>query len=128
MGISSTIELINEVSSSSKEQLVGIEQINDAVSMLDKQTQDNASVATNTQSIASHTSSVANTIVDSANAKQFDGKDSVKVDPIPSSKVQVSSKATKKIETPKKVSSPVKKKKTPKKVFSPKKKKKKKKK
>ena len=112
--ISSTIELINEVSSSSKEQLVGIEQINDAVSMLDKQTQDNASVATNTQSIASHTSSVANTIVDSANAKQFDGKDSVKVDPIPSSKVQVSSKATKKIETPKKVSSPVKENITPK--------------
>ncbi len=42
-----------------KEQLLGIEQINDAVTMLDTQTQQNANVATNTKTIAEYTSKIA---------------------------------------------------------------------
>ena len=78
--ITSTIELITRVSESSKEQLVGIEQINDAVNMLDSQTQQNASVATNTKGIAEHTSEIAQKIVTNANNKEFDGKDSVQAE------------------------------------------------
>ena len=40
-----TINLISDIQSSSKEQLLGIEQINDAVNSLDQQTQQNAMVA-----------------------------------------------------------------------------------
>ncbi|MFX4236572.1 methyl-accepting chemotaxis protein, partial [Aliarcobacter butzleri] len=50
--ISQTINLINDIQNASKEQLSGIEQINDAVTQLDRQTQQNASIATQTQDIA----------------------------------------------------------------------------
>jgi methyl-accepting chemotaxis protein len=75
--INKTIELISDVESSSKEQQVGIEQINNSISMLDRQTQQNANVATNAQEIANQTEQLAQTIVDSANSKEFDGKESV---------------------------------------------------
>ena len=78
--ISQTIRLIGNVSNASKEQQIGIEQINDAVNVLDKQTQQNASVANNAQSIAQHTSTIAKKIVQNANDKEFDGKDSVTAD------------------------------------------------
>ena len=80
--ISKTIELISDVESSSKEQLSGIEQINDAVTKLDSQTQANAAVASATNNIAQQTSSIANTIVASANEKEFNGKESVKAQSI----------------------------------------------
>ena len=76
--ISKTIELISDVESASKEQLVGIEQINDAMSSLDQQTQENASVANQTHDIAKETSGVSQTIVDNANAKEFNGKNNIK--------------------------------------------------
>jgi len=72
--ISKTIELINEVSSASKEQQVGISQINDAVNSLDKQTQENASVASQTYEIASQTSKISKEIVEETNKKEFEGK------------------------------------------------------
>lgn len=78
--IVNTIKLIEEVSTSSKEQLVGIEQINDAINSLDQQTQENASVATNTKGIAENTSTIAQRIVKNANDKEFEGKDSVKAE------------------------------------------------
>ncbi len=80
--ITNTIDLITRVSESSKEQLIGIEQINDAVNQLDQQTQQNASVATNTKGIAEQTSTIAQKIVTNANAKKFNGKDNVKGDEI----------------------------------------------
>ena len=40
--IQQTINLISDIEMSSKEQLTGIEQINDAVTQLDQQTQQNA--------------------------------------------------------------------------------------
>ena len=77
--INQTIELISDIENSSKDQQIGIEQINNAISSLDQQTQKNANVATNTQSIANQTQHLANAIVDSANSKEFNGKDSVQI-------------------------------------------------
>jgi methyl-accepting chemotaxis protein len=75
--IAKTLELIKDVESSSKEQLSGISQINDAVTSLDKQTQQNAEVASVTKTIAESTQTIAHTVVENANAKQFAGKDTV---------------------------------------------------
>ena len=76
--ISKTLDLIKDVEGSSKEQLLGIEQINSAVTQLDQQTQKNANVASQTKQIAQNTQFIANTIVKNANDKNFNGKDSVK--------------------------------------------------
>ena len=69
--ISETIHIIENVSSASKEQMTGIEQINDAVTMLDRVTQENASEANNVAQIASETLAMANTLVSDAKSKQF---------------------------------------------------------
>ena len=66
-----TIHLIEDVSNASKEQMTGIEQINDAVSMLDRVTQENASEANNVASIANEVSSLANDLVADAQTKKF---------------------------------------------------------
>ena len=63
---------------SSKEQLSGIEQINDAVNQLDQQTQQNAAVASQTHDVAVLTDDIAKLVVSNANAKEFKGKDNVK--------------------------------------------------
>ncbi|QKF81164.1 methyl-accepting chemotaxis protein [Halarcobacter ebronensis] len=80
--ISHTIELISDIEMASKEQLQGIEQINDAINSLDKQTQENASVANITKSIAENTDKIAIAVLDNANSKEFIGKDDVKSDTI----------------------------------------------
>ena len=76
--ISKTIEMISDVEMASKEQQLGIEQINGAVAQLDHQTQENASVASHTKDIAVQTQQIAHDIVLDANEKEFIGKDSVK--------------------------------------------------
>ena len=76
--ISKTLDLIKDIEGSSKEQLLGIEQINSAINQLDQQTQQNANIATQTQEIANDTQTIANLIVKNANDKNFIGKDSVK--------------------------------------------------
>ncbi len=76
--ISQTINLITDIQNSSKEQLLGIEQINDVVNNLDRQTQQNAQIASQTNEIAKLTDSIAKVIVDDTNSKEFYGKDSVK--------------------------------------------------
>ena len=70
-----TVELIEEVSTASKEQKEAIEQINDAVTELDQATQENASVASGASTIARETNIMAQSIVDNANEKMFDGKE-----------------------------------------------------
>ncbi len=80
--ISQTTTLISEITSSSKEQQKGIEQINDAINSLDKQTQENASIANTTNDIARKTSLIAEKILDSADKKEFDGKDSIEMEQI----------------------------------------------
>ena len=63
---------------SSKEQLTGIEQINDAVTQLDQQTQQNAMIASQTHDVAVLTDDIAKLVVSNANAKEFVGKNGVK--------------------------------------------------
>ncbi|MGB5866518.1 MAG: cache domain-containing protein [Arcobacteraceae bacterium] len=75
--ITKTIELISEVESISKEQKTGIEQINSAIGQLDRQTQQNAQVASDTQNIAIQTQSIAKDVLDDANAKEFIGKENI---------------------------------------------------
>ena len=70
-----TLELIKDVENASKEQYAGIEQINNAVSQLDQQTQLNANVAAKTKEIAISTQKIAQIVVDNANEKEFLGKD-----------------------------------------------------
>ena len=62
----------------SKEQLMGIEQINDAVTQLDQQTQQNAAIASQAHDIAIETDKIAKLVVSNANEKEFIGKDQVK--------------------------------------------------
>ncbi len=83
--ISQTLDLISGVELASKEQQSGIEQINSAINSLDQQTQNNATVATDTKGIAIETQSIAQDIVDDANKKDFIGKDDVKSKNIKSS-------------------------------------------
>jgi methyl-accepting chemotaxis protein len=75
--ITNTINLISDIEMSSKEQLSGIEQINDAVNQLDQQTQQNAEIASQTHDVAVITDEIAKLIVNNANAKEFIGKNDV---------------------------------------------------
>jgi methyl-accepting chemotaxis protein len=75
--ITNTINLIKDVEMSSKEQLLGIEQINDAITRLDQQTQQNAQIASQTQEVAVITDEIAKLVVINANAKEFVGKNEV---------------------------------------------------
>ena len=80
--INQTITIISEITSSSKEQQKGVEQINDAINSLDKQTQENASIANTTNDIAKKTSLIAKKILESAEQKEFEGKSSIQVEQI----------------------------------------------
>ena len=73
--VSLNADIIEEIVLTTKEQQGGIEQINDAISKLDLQTQNNATVASKTKSIANDTYEVAVSIVKDANGKNFIGKD-----------------------------------------------------
>ncbi len=75
--ISQTMNLISDIQNASKEQLLGIEQINDAVNQLDQQTQQNAMVASQSHDIAVITDEIAKLIVQDADEKEFIGKDEV---------------------------------------------------
>jgi methyl-accepting chemotaxis protein len=76
--ISQTIGLISDIEGASKEQLLGIEQINVAVTQLDQQTQQNAMVASQTHDVAVITDEIAKLVVSNADAKEFAGKNNVK--------------------------------------------------
>jgi methyl-accepting chemotaxis protein len=75
--VNKTIELIANVETASKEQQQGIEQINDAVTNQDQQTQQIANIAMQTQNVANNTALISKRIVANANAKEFRGKDQV---------------------------------------------------
>ena len=70
--ITQTLTIIENVSSSSKEQITGIEQINDTVSLLDRVTQETASDATNVAGVANQTLQIAHELLADAKTKQFD--------------------------------------------------------
>ena len=72
--IAKTTEVIHDISIASNEQKTSIEQINDVVNRLDRQTQNNASIATQTQDIAINTSNIAKRILETVNEKEFRNK------------------------------------------------------
>ncbi|MDC0933823.1 methyl-accepting chemotaxis protein, partial [Arcobacteraceae bacterium] len=72
--IDDTLKLITDVEVSSKEQRLGIEQINSAINALDAQTQKNASVASQSNDIALETQEIAKEILNDISDKQFIGK------------------------------------------------------
>ncbi|MCP4971086.1 MAG: methyl-accepting chemotaxis protein [Arcobacter sp.] len=76
--ISKTLNLIQNVEVSSKDQASVMKQINESVNSLDKQTQANSFVADNAKTISILTEKIANKIVASANEKEFRGKETVK--------------------------------------------------
>ncbi|MDD2698559.1 MAG: methyl-accepting chemotaxis protein [Arcobacteraceae bacterium] len=94
--IEQTISLIKDVEMASKEQLQGINQINDAVNSLDQQTQRNAMIASQTHDVAVDTDTIAKLVVSSANEKEFIGKNDVKA-----------KNMTKKVHTPTPLTKPV---------------------
>ena len=69
--ISETINIIGDVSKASKEQMTGIEQINDAVNMLDKVTQENANESNQIKIIAQEVSQLAHELLTDAKTKKF---------------------------------------------------------
>ncbi len=99
--ITNTINLIKDIEMASKEQLLGIEQINDAVNQLDQQTQQNAMIASQAHDIAIQTDEISKLIIEEANEKEFIGKNDVKAKNInlnsKSNDIQIA-KVTKKIE------------------------------
>jgi methyl-accepting chemotaxis protein len=77
--ITTTSELVEDVAHASKEQMVGMEQINNAMSHLEHSIQQNVSVAKDTNTIALQTNKIANIVVESSDAKEFAGKDSIQI-------------------------------------------------
>ena len=69
--ISETIHIIEDVSRASKEQMTGIEQINDAVNMLDRVTQENANESNHVKSVAKNVSQLAHDLLADAKNKKF---------------------------------------------------------
>nr|WP_228263655.1 methyl-accepting chemotaxis protein [Aliarcobacter cibarius] len=68
--ISQTINIIHDVSIASNEQLKGIEQINSAISILDKATQENAIETNNVSLISQKTLNMAKLLVEDAKTKK----------------------------------------------------------
>ena len=72
--IHNTLELISEVSSSSKEQFSAMEQINDTVNSLDRVTQQNALAAEDSNKVAKEVDEIAIKVVQNTDNKEFEGK------------------------------------------------------
>ncbi|MGM0518112.1 MAG: methyl-accepting chemotaxis protein [Campylobacterota bacterium] len=70
--INETTNIIEDIQSTSKEQQEGIVQINDAINSLDKQTQENASVAMEANDIARKTLGISKEILEDTNKKKFE--------------------------------------------------------
>jgi len=70
--IEDNTNIIGEVAKSNEEQMNNISQINEAMSSLDRITQDNASMATQTKSVAIETNSVAQDMLHAASLNNYD--------------------------------------------------------
>ena len=69
--ISETINIIEDVSGASKEQMLGIEQINQTVNMLDRVTQENAFESNQIKEISQSVSKLAYDLLTDAKSKKF---------------------------------------------------------
>ena len=72
--ISQTIQIIQDVSISSNEQMQGIEQINSMVNLLEQATQDNAIQVNNVATISTQTEKMAQELVNKAKTKNFENE------------------------------------------------------
>ena len=75
--ITDTLNIIEEVRVASKEQLLGIEQINNTISQLDTKTQNNAAIANKTYEISKEADALSKQIVIEADKREFVGKERV---------------------------------------------------
>ena len=73
--IQKTKQIIENISSSLKEQERGIEQVNVAIADLDRATQQNALKAQETREIANHNDQMATTMIVETNKTNFFGRD-----------------------------------------------------
>jgi methyl-accepting chemotaxis protein len=73
--INKTVELIDNVSTSSDEQEKGINQISDAINSIDHAVQNNASVALDVKTVANKSNNVAMQIVEDTRKIEFVGKE-----------------------------------------------------
>jgi methyl-accepting chemotaxis protein len=71
INIDKTTDIIQDIAKASKEQEIGIYQINDAINLLDKQTQKNANIASQTKDIAVKNDSIAKEMVSDLSNKKF---------------------------------------------------------
>jgi len=72
--INETKEIIDDVASASKEQEIGIAQINDAINVLDKNTQENASDATNIADLSGEVKTLSDNLIAIAHNAKFKEK------------------------------------------------------
>ncbi|MCX6074382.1 MAG: methyl-accepting chemotaxis protein [Campylobacterales bacterium] len=75
--INETTDLVNDVAYANKEQMHGIEQINDAVVQLDHMTQENADMSNDTDAVSSQVSILAQALTEDAMQKEFTNKESI---------------------------------------------------
>jgi methyl-accepting chemotaxis protein len=75
--IHNTTQIISEIAIASKEQQAGINQINDAVTTLDRQTQENASIAALVKTLSTTADKISKEIIDEVLSNNFTGKESV---------------------------------------------------
>jgi methyl-accepting chemotaxis protein len=72
--IDETDAIVHDVTNASREQMMGIMQINTAITQLDQITQSNAKSASNLNESAEYINQIANDIFNDANKKEFEGK------------------------------------------------------
>ena len=75
--IESTTKLIHDIELASKEQQNGIEQINNAITQLDQQVQENVNVSGDTKDIAIQTKEISSNIISDVDKKEFIGKNDI---------------------------------------------------
>jgi len=77
VNINKTVELIDIISTSSKEQELGVEQINGAINNIDKATQENTTIAQDVSTISSRNYVVAKQMVEASASIKFVGKENI---------------------------------------------------
>ena len=84
--IEKSSQTITEIAAASKEQQLGITQINDSINGLDQQTQKNANIASDTREIAIKSDAIAKRMVQDVSTKEFIGKNELTLNNINISK------------------------------------------
>ncbi|MFA7090422.1 MAG: methyl-accepting chemotaxis protein [Arcobacteraceae bacterium] len=75
--IHNTTQIISEIAVASKEQQSGINQINDAITNLDRQTQENANIAALVKTLSTTADDISKEIINEVLSNNFIGKDAI---------------------------------------------------